>query len=241
MIHTDPSQLFDRFRQLPKTDTGLWMLESKEWNDWVAMKRRFIWIHGIPGSGKTVVATTLAQHMLSYSSKKAGVVYYYCYFGHNQDETLPFLRWVLVQLCRQARFVPQSMQKLSEISQHPSLRELLAGLEEIVEFFEVTYIIVDAVDESQEPRTRLLDMLNMLVKDPRFQKIQLLTTSREYFDIEAAFQSSSVAVSMKNDAVDKDIRTFVHSELQTNYRFSKWPINLRDDIECAIVTKANGM
>jgi hypothetical protein len=45
-------------------------------------------------------------------------------------------------------------------------------------------IAMDALDESS-PRTNLLNLMRDLSSDARFAKIKLLSTSREYLDIEA--------------------------------------------------------
>jgi hypothetical protein len=245
------------------------MIDSKEWVDWLNKDFRFMWIHGIPGAGKTELASILIErliqsvgittkssdttseglnsampptaNLLPKACGEDAVLYYYCYFGHSQDETIPFLRWVVAQLCRQAGFVVRKMENRFNLSHQPNLSDLLDALEEVLPFFDSAYIVIDAVDETQEPRTRLLRLLNTLVKDPRFQKVQLLATSREYHDIEAAFQDTSIAISMKNEGTNKDILTCVHAELERNSRFSTWPVKLRDDIEVAIATKAKGM
>lgn len=219
------------------------MLRSEEWNDWLRKKIRFIWIHGIPGAGKTVLASFLSQNIpeISKSSRPSGSIYYYCYFAHNQDETAPFLRWVISQLCRQTSHVPASVLSIHDTGREPSTHHLLASLEEILAFFEDVYVVIDAVDESREPRTEMLSVLKTLATNPRFERIQLLATSREYFDIESVLSTISVPVSMKIGLVEKDIRTYVHSALRSNHRFSKWPDTLQDEVENALAVRAKGM
>ncbi|EEU43693.1 uncharacterized protein NECHADRAFT_82730 [Fusarium vanettenii 77-13-4] len=90
--------------------TGDWVFRSQPWNDWIDRKSRVIWMHGIPDAGNTVLTAHLFRHILKRceqsSSSKVECVYFYCYHGHNRDETMPFLRWLLSQLCRKTSKVP---------------------------------------------------------------------------------------------------------------------------------------
>ena len=219
------------------------MLRSNDWMSWVDAEQRCLWIHGIPGAGKTVLISYLIeqikQHCDESSKEKSAYVYYYCYFGHDQDEAAPFLQWLLNQLCRQADLVPSSVYKMYKQGGEPSLVELLKALEDITDAFEIAYIVVDAIDESS-PREDLLKVLRDLITDPRFKKIQLLASSREYIDIERVMEEISLSVSMANPSVEEDIRRYVHSTLQSNPKFRHWPQELLDEVEDTLSTGARG-
>ena len=118
--------------------------------------------------------------------------------------------------------------------------ELLHALEESLEGFDTIYLMLDAIDESL-PREDLLKTLRDLVFDPRFQKIQLLATSREYIDIETAMEQISAPVSMLNPFLDEDIRVYVRSQVQQNPKFKLWSAHLKEEVVDALVTGAKGM
>ena len=184
--------------------------------------------------------TQINQHCDQLQDGKAACVYYYCYYGHGQDETLPFLRWLVNQLCRQANVVPGSVYKMFKYGGEPSLVELLNALEEVLQKLETAYVIVDAVDESN-PREDLLKVFRDLAADLRFAKIQLLASSREYIDIERAMNDFSVSLSMANDFVQDDIRILVRHKLVSNPKFTRWPQDLLDEVEEAVSIGAKGM
>lgn len=221
------------------------MLRSPEWKNWIEGKSRCLWIHGIPGAGKTVLTSYLIEelkrHCEASSEKKCTHVYYYCYFGHNQDEAAPFLRWVIERLCRQSEVMLSCVYDIFRHGGTPSLTDLLGALEPILsDIFDTVYITIDATDESM-PRADLLKVLRDLATDARFAKIQLLATSREYLDIERVMEEVSVEVSMSNPLVDDDIRTYVNSQLHTLPKFQRWPPNLLVEAEKALMLKAKGM
>lgn len=173
--------------------------------------------------------------------KRCTNIYYYCYFGHNQDEATPFLNWVINRLCRASNVVPTRLEEVFNHGGAPSLVDLMDVLESILSAsFDKVYITIDAIDESK-PRADLLKVLLDLATDARFQKVQLLATSREYLDIEKVMREVSVEISMSNDLVDADIRTYVHSQLHSRPRFNLWPPHLLVEAEDAVMSKSKGM
>ena len=220
------------------------MLRSPEWANWLDAKQRCLWIHGIPGAGKTVLMSYLIEQIKKHCGEspkgKFAYVYYYCYFGRNQDEAVPFLQWLLCQLCRQADLVPGNVYTMYKYGGEPSVVDLLNALEDILDAFEITYVIVDALDESN-PREDLLKVFRDFITDSRFRKLQLLASSREYFGIERVMGEFSVSVSMANPFVEEDIRLHVRSILQSNPKFRRWTQELLAEVEDAVSKGAKGM
>ncbi|KAF4493504.1 Vegetative incompatibility HET-E-1 [Fusarium agapanthi] len=243
---TDPSPIHNRSRKLYEDGTGSWMLRSQYWTDWLSSKARCLWVHGIPGSGKTILASWLIEnaqdHCKRVSTENSPCVsaYYYCYFGHHQDEAAPFLRWVITQLSRQAGVVSTLIHDLFRRGGEPSIPELLDALGQILKVFSCAYIVIDAIDES-DPRDELLEIIHTLVTDQRFSNLQILVTSREYIDIERVMEKVSVPIPMANELVEQDIRLHVQSILRSNPKLRCWPDDLLIEVEDAVSTKAKGM
>lgn len=174
------------------------------------------------------------------SHRRSIYVYYYCYFAHNQDEAKPFLKWVISRLCREAGNVPTYVYNLSKHGAEPSLTALLEAVAQTLVSFETVYIAVDAIDESRS-WDDLLQVLRTLITDPRFKGLQLVTSSREYIDIERTMSSISVSIPMNNPFVEQDIRYHVHANLESNPRFRSWPRDLLYEVEESITIGAGGM
>ena len=94
------------------------------------------------------------------------------------------------------------------------MMDWLTALESILDSFEIVYVVADAIDES-DPREDLLKVFRDLVTDPRFQKLQILSSSRECINIERVMENISVPVSMDNYFVKQDIRLHVRSTLES--------------------------
>ena len=223
----------------------MWLSRSYEWSMWLAGKVRCLWLHGIAGAGKTV----LVSHLVEETKKQCArselesivCVYYYCYHGHRQDETAPFLRWVISQLCRRARFTPDSVFAIYQTGTQPSLSELLHVLEEILHRFSRVHILLDGLDESATPRDDLLRVLGDLATGARFQKLHVIVSSRDYVDIEKAMTGIFIPISMDNHLVEADIRTYVQSKTRSDTKFQHWPPDLLATVEDILPKKATGM
>lgn len=219
------------------------MLKTPEWEAWFAGKARSLWFHGIPGAGKSVLASFLIEEIDQHCSSQtnAASVYYYCYFGHHQDESNALLRWLVSQLCRRSGTVlPPELLRVYDRNLSVETSKLLSLLSAVLQSYDSVFLSIDALDESQ-PRQPLLSVLRTLLTDSRFGKIQLFTTSRQYLEIEEVMSQISLRLPMDHDLVREDIRTYVRSVLDTSREFKRWPPVLRNDIEAKLVDGAKGM
>ena len=184
---TDPSSLHHNAQKVYEPGTADWIFRTSEWKAWFNGDQRFLWIHGIPGAGKTVLISHVIEHanrlldnerhfnkvQNSQEITPEGqsiVIYYYCYYGHSQDEAIPFLKWLIARLCRQRDCIPEFLQNLYTQHTEPNSSDYLRALEYSLEHYKVAYVFVDAVDESDQ-RHNLLRVLQDLAGDPRFQRI----------------------------------------------------------------------
>ncbi|XXG96559.1 hypothetical protein Hte_002844 [Hypoxylon texense] len=253
-------------------ETCDWITNSRGWKEWLRGGssdpdgyRRFIWIYGIPGAGKTVLASFLIDEIAKHCCY-TGVSYYYCYGVRNQEETMPLLRWMVGDLSRQAgRFIPKELEDLHQtgIFTIPGLTSCFLSL---CRWFQENgrrvYLVVDAVDESKAPRKRLLDLLIKIGTDPSFENVSLLMTSRDENDIreamnnlssplpinlnrsfedEAELVSPYTEITMSNNDVKCAIRTYVKKQFARSSKFATWPPNFRETVENDLARNARGM
>ena len=215
-----------------------------EWRDWIDLRYQCLWIHGIPGAGKSVLISHLIGTIQEYCETPEAdgcvSVYYFCFYGHNQDEGKPFLRWLINQLCRKEKSVPSSVLSMYNYGGEPSLADLLKALEEILREFKTVYVVIDALDESL-PRHDTLEVVQQIVKDTRFRNVQLLAASRREVDIRNLMETISIPLSMDNDYVGEDIRRYVHSSVHSNTKFRRFSTDLLSEIEDAVSEGAKGM
>jgi NACHT domain len=243
LVTTDPSSVHDNACALHEDHTGQWLANSPEYADWKSGRSRFIWLHGISGSGKTVLHSFIAEDLKRHCRQHDGSVcaFYYCYFARNQDETTHFLRWVINELCRKIGDIPARIYA-PYIGNGGYLGQasLLSMLEAVTGNFFRVYITIDALDESVN-REHLLKLLRTMVGHAKLGNLRLLATSRKELDIERALLPLATGLSLSNPYVDEDIRTYVKGRLQEDAKFGRWPESLKRETEEALVKGAKGM
>ncbi|KEY73582.1 hypothetical protein S7711_09197 [Stachybotrys chartarum IBT 7711] len=237
----NPSALHNTAFHKHEPHTSAWLLRAPEWQKWLVNSPtdRFLWIHGLPGSGKTVLASFIIESLKENRGVGCCLAYYYCHYTHNQDEAAPFLTWTISQICRHIKWVPPRLKELFDQGCDASIPELENVLEVLLSKIETLYLVIDAIDESI-PRDDLTCLIATMVVDKRFRKIRILATSRQYFDIERLFSGISTAVSMSNPSIDADIRHFVHARLSSSRHLYRWR-DMLSEIEEVLISKANGM
>jgi len=253
--HTNTTHDHNLACKLHEQQTCEWILQFAQWKQWLNFSPleetdpdvdRFLWVHGIPGAGKTVLASYLATKIEDYCSKMGGppechpCLYYYCSFRHHQDETVPFLSWITTQLCRYLGRIPGIIADRHHLRKEVTIRDLKIAIRTLLDDVDIVYIVLDAVDESN-PRDDLLSVIVDLVTEEEFAKIRLLATSRDYIDIESSLKPVAVSIPMSNPIVDADIRQYVRVVLQENRRLRRWPDGLKEEILEALVHGSKGM
>ncbi|KAK0669104.1 hypothetical protein QBC41DRAFT_112632 [Cercophora samala] len=240
---TNPSRLHNAAIGKHEPETCEWLTRSDEWKSWMssASHDRMLWVHGIPGAGKTVLASFAIEKIKVLCEGAQDYVYgfYYCHYSNAQDEAIPLLRWLVSQVSRQLGWAPPELKRLRDNGFEPTIPELQHILELALSRLQRLFIIVDAVDESI-PRDEIVRLLATIALDSRFHKVRILATSRQYGDIERFFSAISTSISMKNSYVDSDIQRHIRARFQSSVRLRRWRDSFQT-IEKALVSGANGM
>ncbi|PQE24874.1 Vegetative incompatibility HET-E-1 protein [Rutstroemia sp. NJR-2017a BVV2] len=235
-IHTNPSSKHNDANELYEPNTGNWVFRTTEWNEWINGRIKSILCSGIPGAGKTILAAHVIEtlsRMCEVEHERMECFYYYCYYGNSQDESRPFLRWIVSQLLREIHEIPPIAYKIYNKNAEPTRLQLLEILDASLEDFGRVYVVVDALDESKDT-DNLLALLEVLGTDSRFQKIRLFALSREHLDIQSTMCRFSTPLSMSNDFVKADIETYVAAKIQSDPKFACWPPQLRSDRDVSL-------
>lgn len=190
----DPSTNYHKAQKVRQADTGLWLLHHARFLAWKTSAASRLWLHGIPGSGKTILNSTIVENLVQPCESGAGMVTVYFYFDFNdarkQDPEL-MLRSLLSQLLQASSKVPESIEDLfsacGDGQQQPPLHSLLQVLSLVMQDFTHVYIVLDALDECTK-RQDLMDMLET-VAAWQHSNMHLLMTSRQEREIESSLQS----------------------------------------------------
>jgi predicted ATPase len=73
----------NKARELRYAGTGQWLLDSLEFGEWKAGTRQHLWLHGNPGCGKTVLSTTVLDHLNKLEDRAVLSFYFDFNLGFN--------------------------------------------------------------------------------------------------------------------------------------------------------------
>ncbi|RXW14148.1 hypothetical protein EST38_g11707 [Candolleomyces aberdarensis] len=194
--------------------TGIWLVEGDQFTLWSRGERKVLWVTGMPGSGKTIlayvysiIAGTLAdrcQYKVPASPAEILSTFLRQLFEEDHEGVSAIIEPIYLEWLSKSN--PLSEEQTIDI------------LGKVFGLFQKVYIVVDALDELKEnTRNRLLRLLASLPKG------NLFLTSRPMNP------ESNVLAQLLNREVDYlqiadknrgDIATFVSTTLKNNLRLS---------------------
>lgn len=246
----DPSTNHNRATRNRQAKTGSWFLESESFTHWKE-QNSLLWLHGKPGCGKTVLSSTIINAVLQECQSKSGVAVAYFYFDFNDLEKQKsdrMIRSLITQLSRKSTKKLDTLEALfsrcNNGERQPEFEGLMIVLKEVVESFDRTYIVLDALDECSD-RQELLECIEE-VQNWKLEELHVLLTSRKLIDIEEGLEpmiGSDGKICIQSELVDADVRTYVHERLHNDRKLKRWrdKPKVQEEIETTLMKKANGM
>lgn len=224
-------------------NTGMWLLESTEFNSWINGLNKVLFCHGIPGAGKTVLAAIVVEYLQrTLPSEISAVAYIYCNYKERVQQTSNDLISSLVrQLVEQEGSIPGDLvslyQRHTTSKTRPSGLELQKLLLSAASRLSSFFIVIDALDEcSETSRSALGSNLQSILPDAQF-----IYTSRRLNDIEQMFEGHP---RLEIRASDSDVRRYISDRIKHEARLVRHieaDSNLKEAISDVIVRKSDGM
>ncbi|KAF3765426.1 Pfs, NACHT and ankyrin domain protein [Cryphonectria parasitica EP155] len=250
----DHSTNQQRARDTRQEGSGQWFLQGEHFSTWQTEPASFLWLHGIPGCGKTVLSSAIVDHLQQTPSDGDSdilLLYFYFDFTDSRKESLDnAVRSLISQLYYKE---PQSQKHLDLLwsqkgREQPSTQELSSTFEKMLEDAGEVWVILDALDECKtrdgSPAPGLLKWLENL--HLRHKSLHLLVTSRPENDIKSAIESFAKkewVLCLESHLVAKDIHNFIHERVTKHDDLKRWRKRpeVQQEIERVLQAKSDGM
>jgi Cdc6-like AAA superfamily ATPase len=241
----DPSTNYHKALKQRHASTGTWLLESEAFTHWKQSSHSFLWLHGIPGCGKTVLSTSVIEELQRQSKADtycSNVVYFYFDFNEKTKQTVDNMARSLISQCsRHAKVAQQQLDDLfgrhENGKKQPSTESLLAALQATLQKSGCVQIVLDALDECTTRKELLLWIRELFPL--RIANIQLFATSRREHDIQSnltQWANAREMLSIQGELVNEDIRSYVEFRVKDhNSPLKRW--HSRPDVQRKIATK----
>lgn len=243
----DFEAMYARAASIRSPGTCGWLLEVEEFRALDRSEMPCLWLHGMAGSGKTILASRVIDHFLSAPKHDRGsIAYFYCDAGDSDSlRTEVVLGSLLFQLCAQLDAMPPPILEAFKESgripgqrRRPTVDQLRAmALLALVESKRPIFVI-DGIDEVNDRRV-LCEALTSLLSDPS-NDLRAFLASRSEPDIRAAL-SKLVAISSQSAPAGDDIDSYIDDQMVKNPRFQTMTARMRHLVRQALRKNAQGM
>ncbi|KJK73800.1 hypothetical protein H634G_10906 [Metarhizium anisopliae BRIP 53293] len=248
----DPSTNYNNALQQRQEGSGLWFLQTDAFAEWKKRRNSFLWLHGIPGCGKTILSSTIIEDLERTSPQC--LLYFYFDFNDTHKQTLDsMVRSLMSQLYSKGGDPLKELDSLYSSFQdgrrQPPGESLCKTFLRMVEQIKDVWIILDALDECLTrggPSTEglLLWIRDLLTSEQR--NVHLLVTSRPEQDINSVvseFADQKHIVPIQSDLIANDIHSYVHTRVRQREGLKRWRSQpaIQDEIESRLMEQADGM
>ena len=216
----------------PVRGTCEWILKGQEYKLWAQEPRTsIVWLTGHAGSGKSVLAKFITQHLEKDASSRQDTVI--CSFFCNNElsalkDARSLLRRIIFQLLKQHSELTKKIMSTSD--DDSSGRTIFENYDRLWSILMIilheirtrsVHIIIDALDECEEnTRDRFMNDLAKLVSRSRLSSamsLKIWITSRPDLSINDYFTTSKpqrLALEDNGDDTDRDLRLVIKERVQ---------------------------
>lgn len=234
-----------RKKRQPKT--GDWFITGKSYERWLTQSDSFLWLYGIPGSGKTILCSTIIENLIRYSEQMPQTALAYFYFDFNdagKRDVSSVVKSLITQLSAQCESTPLPLLELYQNHKNgtksPEEDALVISLRNMVLTFHNVYIVFDALDESSDCE-ELLRFISMM-HGWEFSRLHILVTSRQLATIEETLVTMTTSrICLQDSYMNEDIVLYISDKLENDKMLARWPLEIRDQIKMKLLTEEEGM
>ena len=244
----DPSTNANHAKKLRHEGTGAWLLDNPVFQEWHSGSRRHLWLNGLAGCGKTVLSTTVLDHLAKGNDRF--ILSFFFDFSDTIKQTLDgMLRSLASQLYHggagSAGFLDASFKAHQNGADQPATKTLEDVVNKMFAVQKKVSVVLDALDESTT-RGELLLWMNNVVSRPELGDVQLICTGRpepEFVRNIPSLIGEENCLALNKDSVNADIRSYVAAQLlqRREFRDQHLPQDLLERIRRKVGDGADGM
>ncbi|KAK2475604.1 hypothetical protein H9L39_13197 [Fusarium oxysporum f. sp. albedinis] len=232
---------------LHQPTTGNWLLESEAVKGWFDTPGSHLWLEGIAGGGKTILASVVIQEALSRNLLDCGRAFFFCdYKKENTLLPINILGTIATQLalqkdecfiCLENYYTDLHPER--NLSSKPDVDELRTRISQMASYFSQVLIVIDGIDECHEEARQIL-LTSLVELADRSANIGMALFSRDEMDIRVRLETDFEAITI--EAHTDDIATYVQAEMERRRISGRLMISympIKDEIEHELITRAH--
>lgn len=246
-LRSNPQSNFDTSRQLRHQGTGRWLAQLPEFQKWLSVPGSILWLKGIPGAGKTVLAGVVIEEALKKTTEASSSAFFFCdYKNEHTHSPDTILRALVYQLAIQKKEAYARLEQHYEthhstgMHKTPTVQSLGDLLRDMAGLYTHVFLTVDGIDECGTQADEVLEALIAISEVT--ENISMALLSRDEDNIRR--QLDGLCVPIEIAAHKDDISDYVRAQLGDKIRKGKLLLNnpnLEEEILETLVNGAKGM
>lgn len=195
----------------------------------------------------TFDSSTIIEQLILYGQQipKTAVIYFYFDFNSTgKRDTDSLIRSLITQLSSQCDTIPAPLLELynkrSDSTKVLDEEDLFDTLQNLILMFDNVYLVLDALDESLDCDEIVVFL--QTVHKWESSRLHLLVTSRQLPSIEEALNELTTSkICLHDSKMNEDIILYVADKLENDKSLSRFPPDIRLQIQTKLLEGQDGM
>ncbi|KAK8032693.1 hypothetical protein PG990_002427 [Apiospora arundinis] len=247
-LKVNPQSNYDMSRRLRQPGTGLWLTRLPEFQRWLTAPNSRLWLKGIPGAGKTVLAGVVIGEALDKSTESVATAFFFCDYKNGHTHTPGAILQALIY-----QIAIQKEEAYAKLEQHYQAHNLAGGLpktpdveslngilQHMIKLYDHVFLIVDGIDECGKYTEDVLETLTAISEAE--DNISMALLSRDEDNIRDLLKGISAPIEIA--AHKDDVAKYVREQLGDRVRRRRLRFDdpeLKEEILDKLVEGSKGM
>jgi hypothetical protein len=210
-----------RFQTIRHERTGGWFFKEETFDQWIHSARpSLLRCTGIPGSGKTILASTTVLHLEKLLTKPADLVAYF-FFEHSEPGSLrleamlgALIQQMVESHLRPIELVEWVLERCNEDRLPPTSSDLIEIILKILPSYKRLVLVLDGLDELEagDQNTMYRMLKQMLAVEDCLAKV--IVFSRDVEVLSRSFTDEDRSLKLTTSNMGHDLNLYVEETIQ---------------------------
>ncbi|KAJ3561470.1 hypothetical protein NPX13_g8934 [Xylaria arbuscula] len=244
-LKVNPQPMLQMSLRLRKDATGGWLFNEPPVMRWIAEPNSKLWLSGLPGSGKTVLAGFVIERVVTTCPKDTAVAFFFCDYKDVESQKLcNILSSLALQIALQNTEAFAMLQKFYNqlhprggLPRQPEAKQLTDTIASMSRLFDKVVVVVDALDECMDDTREVVAGIAEIAKAAANTSIALF--GRYEDDLSAVLLPEYQHIEIAARA--EDLALYIGAELRRRPALSLLDPLESNEIRQKLIAKAKGM